>query len=150
MKKLIYRLSQNLHYLCLMGVVTLGLTAIVGSNGGVVTTAGGGGSILDTTIDYRQEMRDFVQGISIYAKGLKAGFIIIPQNGHELLTEDGRESGTPASTYLNSIDGVGREDLFYGYDNDNEATPESERDYMLAFMDIAENNDVEVLVTDYC
>ena len=153
MKKSRYRLSQNLYYLFLMGVVALGLMSIIGSNGGGETTAGGnggGGSSPDTTIDYRQEMRDFVQGISIYAKGLKAGFIIIPQNGHELLTEDGRESGTPASTYLNSIDGVGREDLFYGYDNDNEATPESERDYMLAFMDTAENNDVEVLVTDYC
>lgn len=32
--------------------------------------------------DYKQAMRDFVQGISAYAKRIKTGFIIIPQNGH--------------------------------------------------------------------
>jgi len=101
-------------------------------------------------INYRQEMRKFVQDISAYTKGINTNFIIIPQNGHELLTENGEETGTPVAEYLNAIDGVGREDLFYGYDADNVATPTSELNYMIAFLDIAENNGVEVLVTDYC
>ncbi|MFQ6608199.1 MAG: endo alpha-1,4 polygalactosaminidase [Fidelibacterota bacterium] len=100
--------------------------------------------------DFKQDMRDFVQGISSYSKGINASFIIIPQNGHDILTEDGEETGTPAADYINAIDGVGREDLFYGYDDDNEPTSAVDKDYMLAFMDIAENNGVEVLVTDYC
>ena len=100
--------------------------------------------------DYRQDMRDLVQGVSAYAKGLNSNFIIIPQNGHELLTENGEETGTPAATYLDAIDGVGREDLFYGYNEDNVATPTSEGNYMIAFLDIAESNGIEVLVTDYC
>lgn len=100
--------------------------------------------------DYRQEMRTFVQGISAYAKEIQANFVIIPQNGHELLTENGEETGTPAADYLEAIDGVGREDLFYGYTSDNVATPVADRDYMLAFMNIAEANGVEVMVTDYC
>ncbi|MCK4234947.1 endo alpha-1,4 polygalactosaminidase [candidate division WOR-3 bacterium] len=100
--------------------------------------------------DYRQDMRNFIQGISGYAKGISSNFTIIPQNGQELLTENGEETGNPDLEYINSIDGVGREDLFYGYDNDNELTPLSERDYMIAFLDIAKNNGVEVLVTDYC
>ena len=99
---------------------------------------------------YRNYMRDFVQGISAYAKGIKPGFIVIPQNGHELLTENGEETGRPAEEYMSSIDGIGREDLFYGYRNDDEATPASERDYMIAFLDLAEANGIEVLVTDYC
>lgn len=103
-----------------------------------------------TERNYRQDMRDFVQGISAYTKGIKSNFIVIPQNGHELLTENGEETGTPAVEYMAAIDGVGREDLFYGYDDDNIATPVSERTYMLAFMDIAESNGAEVLVTDYC
>lgn len=103
-----------------------------------------------TERNYRQDMRNFVQGISAYAKGIKTDFIVIPQNGHELLTEDGEKKGTPAAEYLNAINGVGREDLFYGYDEDNVPTPASERNYMLAFMDIAESNSVDVLVTDYC
>jgi len=70
-------------------------------------------------------MRDFVQGISSYAKGINSNFIVIPQNGHQLLTENGEETGTHAMTYLEAIDGAGREDLFYGYDADNIATPTS-------------------------
>lgn len=100
--------------------------------------------------NYRQDMRDFVQSISAYAKGIKPMFIVIPQNGHELITEDGQETGSPAANYIAAIDGVGREDLFYGYEEDNIPTPETDRDYMIAFMDQAEDNGVEVLVTDYC
>ncbi|MBT4483237.1 MAG: hypothetical protein HOC71_06125 [Candidatus Latescibacteria bacterium] len=100
--------------------------------------------------NYKQEMRNFVQNISMYSKTEKPGFIIIPQNGHELLTVNGEETGTPAGNYITAIDGVGREDLFYGYDDDNAATPAADRSYMTAFMDIAEENGVQVLVTDYC
>jgi len=100
--------------------------------------------------DYRQDMRDFVQEISAYAKQRDPGFLILPQNGQELMTRDGEETGPPELTYLQAIDGTGREDLFYGYSRDNVATPVSERNYMIAFLDIAENNGVEVMVTDYC
>ncbi|MCK4645879.1 MAG: endo alpha-1,4 polygalactosaminidase [Candidatus Aminicenantes bacterium] len=100
--------------------------------------------------DYRQDMRAFVQGISAYAKDIQANFVIIPQNGHELLTENGEETGIHAAEYLEAIDGVGREDLFYGYTDDNVATPAADRNYMLTFMNIAEVNGVEVMVTDYC
>jgi cysteinyl-tRNA synthetase len=102
------------------------------------------------TVDYKQEMRNFVRGISEYAKGIQGSFLIVPQNGQELLTEDGEETGPPSTSYISSIDGVGREDLFYGYDGDNIPTPETECDYLMAFLDIAENNGVEALVTDYC
>jgi len=153
-------LIKNRCYLWLVGVIVIGLITMVGSgggggggNGGEEISGGGnggGGSSPDTPINYRKEMRDFVQGISSYARGLQPGFIIIPQNGHELLTENGEETGTPASDYIHAIDGVGREDLFFGYNEDNVPTPESEREYMIAFMDRAELNGIEVLVTDYC
>ncbi len=103
-----------------------------------------------TERNYRQDMRDFVQAISVYGKRIKTNFIVIPQNGHELLTENGEETGTPAVEYIDAIDGIGREDLFYGYDADDVATRVSERDRMISFMDIAESNNVEVLTTDYC
>jgi len=102
------------------------------------------------TRDYRQDMRDFVQDISAYAKSFNPDFVVIPQNGQELLTTNGEETGAPAQSYLNAIDGVGREDLLYGYDNDNVPTPVSERNYMMAFLDLAESNGIETLVTDYC
>ncbi len=99
---------------------------------------------------YKQEMRNFVQGISQYAKNNSSGFIVIPQNGQELVSVSGDEDGTADITYLNAIDGVGREDLFYGYDYDNEPTPVIEIDYMMAFLDICKQHNVKVLVTDYC
>lgn len=101
-------------------------------------------------IDPRQEMRDFVIGISEYAKDINPNFVVIPQNGQELVSDNGEEDGNPVLGYLSAIDGVGREDLYYGYDNDNQATPTSETNYMIAFLDICEINGVEVLTTDYC
>ncbi|MDQ1256745.1 MAG: hypothetical protein QG656_1345 [Candidatus Hydrogenedentes bacterium] len=100
--------------------------------------------------DYRQDMRDFVSRIGAYAKAAAPDFAVIPQNGHELLTLDGEADGPIAASYVAAIDGVGREDLFYGYNSDNEATPGAERDYMLGFMDRAEASGIEVLTTDYC
>ncbi len=101
-------------------------------------------------IDYKQKMREFIEGISRYAKSYDNDFIIIPQNGPELATTDGNEDGEPATEYLDSIDGAGREDLFYGYDNDNEATPSEETEYMVKFCDIFKQGGVEVLTIDYC
>ena len=100
--------------------------------------------------DFHQEMRDLVQGISADAKEKDPDFIIIPQNGHELLTENGEPDGPLASAYVEAIDGVGREDLYYGYDRDSVITPIDDRNSMISFMDIAKSNGIRVLVTDYC
>ena len=97
-------------------------------------------------INYREEMRKFVEEISSYAKGKYNNFIIIPQNGHELITKDGEL----AQKYIDSIDAIGREDLFYGYNNDNENTPISIINEIIPFIDITKNNGLKVLVTDYC
>ncbi len=101
-------------------------------------------------VDFKEEMRNFVVGISQYSKGINPNFIVIPQNGQELVTSDGEENGSPHTTYLNAIDGVGREDLFFGYDEDDLATPTLDRNYMLSFLLTCVSNSVSVLVTDYC
>ena len=73
-----------------------------------------------------------------------------PQNGQELLTETGNVYGDLAIEYLNAIDGVGREDLFYGYNGDDIPTPETERSYMIKWLELAKENGKKVLVIDYC
>ncbi|MBN2413450.1 endo alpha-1,4 polygalactosaminidase [candidate division KSB1 bacterium] len=100
--------------------------------------------------DYRRDMREFVQNLSNYARTINPGFIIIPQNGQELLTKNGEADGEPVTDYLDAITGVGREDLFYGYTGDNVATPVNEYNYMLAFLETAKQNNKKVLVIDYC
>lgn len=101
-------------------------------------------------LDFKQEMRDLVKGISEYGKGIHPGFIVIPQNGQELVSANGEGNGSPAIDYLTAIDGLGREDLFYGYDNDNEATPANERNYIIEYLDLAKDNGKEILAIDYC
>lgn len=110
----------------------------------------GCGSKALTGRNYKQDMRNFVQAISAYAKGINPNFIVIPQNGLELITKNGEITGQPATDYLNAIDGVGREDLFYGYEGDDVPTSESQLNYMIAFLDIAKNNGLKIMVIDYC
>ncbi|MCW4467572.1 endo alpha-1,4 polygalactosaminidase [Flavobacterium sp. MFBS3-15] len=100
--------------------------------------------------DYKQDMRDFVIGISQAAKAVNPNFAVIPQNGIELVTLTGEQGGAPATAYLNAIDGNGQEDLFYGYDDDNVATPAGATSYLRSFLDVSKNAGKKILVTDYC
>jgi len=54
--------------------------------------------------DSRLHMVNFVIAISNYAKNQNRGFLIVPQNAEELIVENG---------YLDAIDGVGRESLWF-------------------------------------
>jgi subtilisin family serine protease len=59
-------------------------------------------------------MRAFVRAIRAHARGLAPGFVVVPQNGQDLLAVD----GAPVVAYLEAIDAQAREDLFYGYAGD--------------------------------
>lgn len=100
--------------------------------------------------DYRGEMRKFVEKISANGKAWKPGFIVIPQNGLALLTADGTPQGTPQSAYIAAIDGVGQEELWYGYDNNDDVeTPSTEHTEMFNMCVFARDYGLKVLVTDY-
>jgi cysteinyl-tRNA synthetase len=77
-------------------------------------------------------------------------FIIIPQNGQELITHDSSSGGSAASDYLQAINGQAREDLLFGYDNDNVPTPPQETQYMTGYLNRAEEMGIQTLVIDYC
>lgn len=69
-----------------------------------------------------EKMQKFVCNISQYARTLKPGFIIIPQNGVELaFLEIDIEQGINID-YINTIDGFGVEELFFNgsYQPDND------------------------------
>ncbi len=101
-------------------------------------------------ITYKQEMREFVIKISEYSKSFDANFKIIPQNGIELVSANGEQDGQPHAEFLNAIDGNGQEDLFYGYDKNDQPTSNSTNSYLRAFLDISKNAGNTILVTDYC
>ncbi|MFC4347359.1 endo alpha-1,4 polygalactosaminidase [Kordiimonas lipolytica] len=104
----------------------------------------------DANIDYRQEMANFVAAIRAHAEAYLAEvdpdrtFVVIGQNGEELLEN---------STYLNAIDGVGKEDLQFYYENTNQSdfhvqSAESVA-YSLALLTLAENAGKEVFLIEY-
>jgi cysteinyl-tRNA synthetase len=130
----------------------LSLTVLFFASCGINNDSYSGESDDDGKINpvFREYMRDFVEKISIYSKNKKSNFIIIPQNGNELVIQNGEENGPIDTDYVNAIDGVSREDLFYGYYYDNTPTPAVDVNYMLSFLDASKNNGLEVLVIDYC
>jgi cysteinyl-tRNA synthetase len=100
--------------------------------------------------DYRAAMREFVQAISREAKKTSSGFLVVPQGGIGLLTDTGRPDGKPVADYLKAIDGVGQEEIFYGFDNkDNRPTPKKETDFFLGQLAIAKAAGKAVLSIDY-
>ena len=101
-------------------------------------------------LDFRQEMREFVISISEYSKVTDPDFIVIPQNGIELVTNSGDENDALNNNYLSAIDGNGQEDLFFGYNADDEATPSEDNIYLRTFLDKSKTSGNTILVTDYC
>ena len=99
-----------------------------------------------TVLDYKQEMRLFVQNISRYAKQKKPGFLVIPQNGEDII----EASVSQRQAYLAAVDGIGREDFLYGGQADNQATPDSWTRYIKKYLDQFQDAGKPVLITDYC
>jgi cysteinyl-tRNA synthetase len=62
-----------------------------------------------------REMADFVMAIAEYARERHPGFGVFPQNAEEL--------GVMFPDYLETVTGIGVEDLYYGYPRDNEPSP---------------------------
>ncbi|WP_309642296.1 endo alpha-1,4 polygalactosaminidase [Flavobacterium sp.] len=59
------------------------------------------------------KMQDFVIDLSKYARSIDSTFIIIPQNGPELAFEKMNPNGKLRTAYIDAIDGIAVEDLFY-------------------------------------
>ena len=99
---------------------------------------------------YRQKMREFVIDLNQYSKSVKPQFKIITQNGIQLCTIDGETTSVPSRNYLNAIDGISQEGLFYGYENDDLETPQSISNHFKSFLNVSKNQGKTILITDYC
>lgn len=105
---------------------------------------------LEPCDDYKQAMRDFVVRISMTAKAQNPAFIVIPQNGIELITTGASAQDELAVDYLSAIDGHGQEDLFYGYTRDDQPTPQDETARLLTYLRRSHSAGKTILITDYC
>ena len=62
-----------------------------------------------------REMADFVIALANYAHARRPGFLVFPQNGAELAAD--------FPDYLAAVDGIGQEDIYYGYPDDGRLSP---------------------------
>jgi cysteinyl-tRNA synthetase len=104
----------------------------------------------NTPTDLRNAMRTWIIDISTIAKSSVPGFVVIAQNGEELIALGDSVDDPLATDYLQALDGLGREDLFYGYTTDDEPTPLEATDHMLSYLDRAQMEGIHVLAIDYC
>lgn len=91
----------------------------------------------ETGRTYRQDMHAWVSKIAERARRAKPGFLVIPQNGSQLLARAG---------YAELVDGIGVEDLFT---DGNRTQPREHVDFVLGFLKRLREVGKPVLVIEY-
>lgn len=84
-----------------------------------------------------QDMMDFVGNLSLYAKSIESEFLVFVQNSEQLLEN---------SVYLASVDGIGREDVYYYDNSENDAEEINE---IIPYLDLMTSVGKPVLIVDY-
>ena len=94
----------------------------------------------DTRATAAADMVAFVTAIAARGRAAKPGFIIVPQNGEGLLAD---------AQYRSTIDGIAKEDLFYGVaDDDRRNAPDDVR-WSTELLDALAFGGGTVLVVEY-
>ena len=88
-----------------------------------------------------QDMADFVAAIRAHAHAYDPGFYIFVQNGIDLVEE--------APAYLDSVDGIGHEGVYYGYEEEDVMTPPAATGWMETYLDMFKDDGKLVLTVDY-
>ncbi len=96
----------------------------------------------------RTEMIDFVEEIARHARVVRSDvdFLVFPQGGVDIILNDNGELDSETADYFASINGVGREDVWY-----DELAPQlpAQTSYALDLLRTYKLNSKAVLVTDY-
>ena len=88
-----------------------------------------------------QEMADFVGTVAGHARDRESGFHILVQNAPELA------SLVPG--YLGFVNGIGQEDLYYGYEADDQPTPPEVTAELEGYLGVFRSAGKLVLTVDY-
>jgi cysteinyl-tRNA synthetase len=88
-----------------------------------------------------QEMADFVAAIRAHARARDPDFYLFVQNAAELAAE--------VPGYLASVEGIGQEDIYYGYEDDDVMTPPAVTAEMERHLDVFKAAGKLVLTVDY-
>lgn len=103
-------------------------------------------------VDYKSEMRQFIQNIARYGRQYKRGFIVIVKDANGLLqsvVDPDQLIMAPSSVFIEALDGVLQPALSYGKAEYGEPTDEKEQEEMMESLKIAKETGLEVLTVDY-
>ncbi len=110
----------------------------------------------DLTVEYREEMRLFVQKISKYARGYRPNFIVIAGGGLDLIVkrdEIDQRKVAPARAYIRSLDGVLQKGVFYSEQTKDEPfgapTDIFLKEKTLNLLEKAKNNGLKVFTLEF-
>ena len=103
-------------------------------------------------LDFREQLRIFIQRISAYARKENPNFVVIAKGSPELLTKIDVidiEKVSTARTYIRSIDGILVDGLFFGQEIVGEPTKPERLEKTLNYVRLAKKNNLNVMVMDY-
>lgn len=96
-------------------------------------------------MNFRKEMRDFVIFISKVSKNYNKKFLVIPQNALEIINGN----KVLVKEYINAIDGVALEELYYGNPGDGIKNSNQTTKYFLKHLNPFKNYKKKILIIDY-
>jgi cysteinyl-tRNA synthetase len=102
--------------------------------------------LMEEEVTRGDEMRSLVQKVSSYARDTDEDFIVIVANGEDLASDGGR---TPRG-YLDAIDGVAREDLYFGTSGMDRPTPWSRTETLAASLNVSRRAGKVAMAVDRC
>lgn len=140
----------------LLAFLPLAVSPVMAQNAGQAPSQGQGAAPTnanaDMLLDYREEMRKFVQSISVFAKKQQPNFLIIAENGLDLVVKrnvDDPEKSSPARTYMKSIDGVLHDGVVFGEKKFGKPPTDSQKKELFRLIETAISHGLKVLKTDY-
>ncbi len=100
--------------------------------------------------DRREQMRALITAIASTARAERPDFIVVTQNGLDLMTEDGGPDAPMAEDYTSVLNGVSQEGVSFGDMGNCDPTPRAEHREKLAYLVRARRAGLAVMLTDYC
>lgn len=110
------------------------------------------GGALAPLMDFRQEMRSFVEKIATYARAEKPNFLVIASEPSELIIKRDVQDEkiiSPARTFMRSVDGLLFEGVYFGHQAIGKAPPPEVHNEVMDRINLAKNNGLTVMALDF-
>ncbi len=109
-------------------------------------------NLLGALLDNREEMRKFIQSIATYSRSIRGSFYVIAHDALDLIIKQDVQDETkisPARTFMQAVDGILVDGVFYGGSIMNVATTPEKQAFMLDRIALAKRYGLNVFAMDF-